>query len=90
MQDNDKAAAAIAIVAAGIALLIYFGIIIGMLVLWAIGNAGLARRLGKNTTLWIVLTLVPGVNVVFMYYVMYQVMYGILDRLPPPPPPRLS
>ena len=89
MQDNDKIAAAIAIVAAGIAVLIYFAVIIGMLVLLAIGNAGLARRLGKNTALWVILTLVPGVNFVFMYYVMYQVIYGILDRLPPPPPPRL-
>jgi hypothetical protein len=89
MQDNDKIAAGIAIIAAGIALLIYFAVIIGMLVLLAVGNAGLARRLGKNTTLWIVLSLVPGVNVFFMYYVMYQVMYGILDRLPPLPPPRL-
>ena len=60
------------------------------LVLWAvfgigfaIGNFFLARRLNANPTLWAVLSLIPAVNFVFMYYVGYRVVYAVLDRLPP-------
>ena len=57
-------------------------------IFWAMGNYALARRLGKNKVLWAVLTLIPGVNVIFLYYVFYQVIYGVLDRLPAQPLPR--
>jgi hypothetical protein len=48
----------------------------------AIGNYALARRLGKNQIAWAILSLIPGVNFIFLYYVFYQVIFGILDRLP--------
>lgn len=50
----------------------------------AIGNYFIAKRLGKTKWLWALLTIIPVVNVVFLYYMMYQIIYGILDRLPPP------
>ena len=37
--------------------------------------------MGRNKILWVVLTLIPIVNFVFLYYVMYSVLLYILDRL---------
>jgi hypothetical protein len=48
----------------------------------AIGNYALAPRLGKNKIVWGILGIIPIVNFVFLYYVLYQVIFGILDRLP--------
>jgi hypothetical protein len=48
---------------------------------FAVGNAFLARRLGKSVALWVVLSLIPGVNFLFFYYVAYIVIYSMLDRL---------
>ena len=48
---------------------------------FAIGNYFLAQRLGKPAGLWVVLTLIPIVNYVFMLYVGYFVLYAVLDRL---------
>jgi hypothetical protein len=72
-----------------IAILVGAYLIVFLLVgiFFAIGNYHLARRLGKNRALWVILTLIPGVNLVF-YYVFYQVIYGVLDRLPLHPLPR--
>jgi hypothetical protein len=47
----------------------------------AIGNAFLARRLGRNVALWVVLSLIPGVNLIFFYCVAYMVVFAVLDRL---------
>ncbi|HEX3501329.1 MAG TPA: hypothetical protein VHT04_18600 [Stellaceae bacterium] len=47
----------------------------------AIGNAFLAQRLGKSVALWVVLSLIPGVNFAFFYYVAYTIVFGVLDRL---------
>ena len=81
MQNADPAALA-ALAAFGIVELVVF-LILG--IFWAIGNYALAQRLGRNAVLWAILTLIPGVNFIFLYYVFYQVIYGILDRLPAEP-----
>ena len=47
----------------------------------AIGNAFLARRLGRNVAVWVILSLIPGVNFLFFYYVAYIVVFAVLDRL---------
>jgi len=51
-------------------------------IFFAIGNYFIAKRLGKSGPLWAVLTIIPGVNIVFLYYMTYQIIYAILDRLP--------
>ncbi len=40
-----------------------------------------AARLGKNVALWVILTLIPGVNVIFIYYVWFYVSCRVLNRL---------
>lgn len=47
----------------------------------AFGNAFLARRLGKSAALWAILSIIPIVNFVFVYYIAYKVVYAVLDRL---------
>ena len=47
----------------------------------AIGNAFLARRLGRSVVLWVILSLIPGINLIFFYYVAYIVVFAVLDRL---------
>jgi len=47
----------------------------------AIGNYFLAGRMGRNKVLWVVLTLIPIVNFIFIYYVMYVVVLYVLDKL---------
>ncbi|MEK9831051.1 MAG: hypothetical protein ACPGQ5_03905 [Alphaproteobacteria bacterium] len=48
---------------------------------FAIGNYFVAGRMGRNKAVWVVLTLIPFVNFVFMYYVIYAVVLYMLDRL---------
>lgn len=48
---------------------------------FAFGNAFLARRLGKSVALWAILSIIPIVNFVFIYYIAYTVIYAVLDRL---------
>jgi uncharacterized membrane protein (DUF485 family) len=48
---------------------------------FAIGNGYLASRLGRNVAAWVVLTLVPVINTVFMIYVIYIALYALFDRL---------
>ena len=48
---------------------------------FAIGNYFLAGRLGRNKIFWVVLTLIPVVNFIFVYYVVYVVVFHILDKL---------
>jgi hypothetical protein len=47
----------------------------------AVGVGYLAKRLNKNVVLWVVLTIVPVVNFIFAYVVMFKVIYAVLDRL---------
>jgi hypothetical protein len=80
-MDTEPNPAVIAVV-----VVFYLVSFLVLAVLLAIGNAGIAGRLGKSKALWVILSIVPGVNIIFMYYVFYQIIYGILDRLPPPTP----
>jgi hypothetical protein len=50
---------------------------------FAIGNGFLAPRLRKNTAIWVVISLIPIVNYFFAIYVVYQIIFAILDRLKP-------
>lgn len=48
---------------------------------FALGNYFIADRMGRNKALWVILTLVPLINFVFMYYVMFAVIVYVLDKL---------
>ena len=48
---------------------------------FAIGNYFLAKRIGASQLIWVLLSIVPIVNLLFMHYVMYKTVYAILDRL---------
>ena len=50
-------------------------------IVFAIGNGFVAARLGKSVVLWVVLSLIPGVNFFFLYYVFYAIVIGVLRRL---------
>jgi hypothetical protein len=55
-----------------------------LLLLWlgmAVGNGFLARKLGHNIVLWVVLSLLPVINYFFYVYVGYAVILAILKRL---------
>ncbi len=48
----------------------------------AIGNFFLARRIDNAVPVqWLILTLIPIVNLIFLYYITYKVVFAILDRL---------
>ena len=47
----------------------------------AIGNYFLAGRLGKNRVTWVILSLIPFVNIFFLYYVGFGVLFRLLDTL---------
>jgi hypothetical protein len=47
---------------------------------FAIGNRYLAPRLGKNAAVWVVLTLIPLINLFFAIYVLYKIIFALLDR----------
>jgi uncharacterized BrkB/YihY/UPF0761 family membrane protein len=47
----------------------------------AIGVYFLAKKMGKNAVLWAILTIIPIVNYVFLFYVAFQFAYYILDSL---------
>jgi len=62
--------------------------IITTLIMWllifaglAVGNGYIAARLGKSVPLWVVLSLIPGFNLCFLYYVFYFVICRMLNRL---------
>lgn len=47
----------------------------------AVGNGFIARALNKHVALWVILSLIPVVNVFFYIYIFYAVVLGILHRL---------
>ncbi|HWE75631.1 MAG TPA: hypothetical protein VG328_20900 [Stellaceae bacterium] len=47
----------------------------------AVGNGFIARALNKHVVLWVILSLIPVVNVFFYIYIFYAVVLGILHRL---------
>jgi hypothetical protein len=55
--------------------------IIIILLLLAFMMAKLAPRVGSSSVTWFILTLIPGVNVFFLYYASYRILAHILDRL---------
>lgn len=48
---------------------------------FAIGNGYLASRLNRNAATWVILTLIPLVNWFFAVYVVYTVVFYVIDRL---------
>ncbi len=59
-------------------------ILAAMIALWialAVGNGFIARALGKNVVLWVILSLIPIVNYFFYIYIVYAVILGILHCL---------
>lgn len=56
-------------------------IIVFIFTSFAIGNYFIADRMERSKTLWVVLTLIPIVNFVFMYYVVFAVAIYILGNL---------
>tara|TARA_Y100001970_G_scaffold245612_1_gene312783 strand:- start:1166 stop:1402 length:237 start_codon:yes stop_codon:yes gene_type:complete len=61
----------------------FFGFVPLMIVFigLAIGNYFIADRMGRNKVLWVILTLIPIVNFVFMYYLFYALIIYVLDKL---------
>jgi len=47
----------------------------------AFGNYFLAKRLDENPALWFILTIIPVVNIFFLYYLMYITLFFIIDRV---------
>jgi hypothetical protein len=47
----------------------------------AVGNGFIARELHKSVVLWVILSLIPVVNVFFYIYIAYAVVLGVLHRL---------
>jgi hypothetical protein len=52
---------------------------------FAIGNGYLAPRLQKNAAIWVIISLIPIINYFFAIYVIYQIIFAVLDRLKPSP-----
>lgn len=48
---------------------------------FAIGNYFLARAVGQPRILWVILSLIPIVNLFFLYYVFYTVVLRVLRKL---------
>ena len=48
---------------------------------FAIGNYKIAGRMGASQLLWLLLSLIPFVNIFFNFYVWYAVVIRILDML---------
>lgn len=48
---------------------------------FAIGNYFLARRLKKNAIVFALLSLIPIVNFIFLFFLGYMVVFRILDQL---------
>jgi hypothetical protein len=64
------------------------GVLVATLIVWvvlfaglAIGNGFIAARLGKSVPLWVILSLIPGYNLFFLYYVWFYVIGRVLNRL---------
>jgi hypothetical protein len=69
----------------GTAALIFFGVyflvFLGFYIAMAVANGYLAARLGKSVPAWVILSLIPIVNVFFFLYIGYTVLFFIIDRL---------
>ena len=48
---------------------------------YALFAGALAKRLNGNTVLWVILSLIPLVGMIFLMYVFYRIIIRVLDRL---------
>ncbi len=48
---------------------------------YALFAGALARRLNGNTAIWVVVSLIPLIGLLFLMYVFYRVIAKVLDRL---------
>ena len=60
---------------------VYFLIFLVIHVAIAVGNGYLAARLDKSVPAWVILSLIPLVNIFFFIYLVYTVLFFIIDRL---------
>ncbi|HXS39118.1 MAG TPA: hypothetical protein VN766_02980 [Stellaceae bacterium] len=60
---------------------IFLVVIVALWIALAVGNGFIARALGKNVALWVILSLIPIVNYFFYIYIAYSVILGILYKL---------
>ncbi|HVC51660.1 MAG TPA: hypothetical protein VND87_06535 [Stellaceae bacterium] len=60
---------------------VYFLLLLGVYVALAVANGMLAARLGKSVAAWVILSLIPLVNLFFYIYMVYTVLFFIIDRL---------
>jgi hypothetical protein len=60
---------------------IYFLILLGVYIAFAIANGYLAARLNRSVPTWVILSLVPIVNVFFYLYMGYTVLFFVIDQL---------
>jgi putative Ca2+/H+ antiporter (TMEM165/GDT1 family) len=67
--------------AAAVFIGVYFLILFGVYIALAIANGYLAARLGRSVPAWVILSLIPIVNVFFYLYMGYTVLFFIIDRL---------
>ena len=65
---------------------IYGLVVLAAYIAVAIANGNLAMRLERNVAAWVVLSLIPLVNVFFYIYVFYVVLFFMIDRLKSLPP----
>jgi hypothetical protein len=68
-------------VGAVIGIAVYVLFLFAIYVAVAIANGNLAARLDRSVALWVVLSLIPIVNVCFYIYVFYVVLFFAIDRL---------
>ena len=71
-------------------LVLYLLFLVAVYIAIANGNGYLAVRLGRNAAAWVILSLIPFVNVFFYIYALYNVLFFVVDRLKLIPPARGS
>lgn len=67
--------------AAAIVFGVYFLVLFGFYIAMAVANGYLAARLGRSVPAWVILSLIPIVNIFFYLYMGYTVLFFIIDRL---------
>jgi hypothetical protein len=60
---------------------VYLLFLFGVYIAVAIANGYLAARLDRNVAVWVILSLIPIVNVFFYMYAFYVVLFFVVDRL---------
>jgi hypothetical protein len=48
---------------------------------FALGVNILAEKLGENRWTWTILMLIPGLNIIFSFYVTFHVVFHVIDSL---------